>query len=288
MNKKTEHEEDNDNDNGYYDNNVGLLQAVHQHEDGTVGSSKEPPGGSILAKHRRSLPALSGAIAAATVSPNNKNRQMVVSSVQKRVFEFHLKHGRSGVNVLDWCLIGGRRGTRLTHYKAAFFLSSNDPNYLTRLSAGFTLLISIPTPTTLIPFPFTLPISTPSSILPSRLDAILGRTTVDKLQLASLTAEEIKSLRPHVSDRFLIELEPGHLRRFMSVVPLNKNRLNVINKARLLIKGGAVLDMDTLAEATRFGMCGSPHRTHSGKTAHTCISFFDEVRMLSLIIQNTI
>ena len=118
---------------------------------------------------------------------------------------------------------------------------------------------------------------TPPSVAPNRLNSILGCMTVDVNELEMLTREEINAIRPHVNDQFLIALEPGHLRRFMAVVHLPKYRLKIINRARLLIRGGADIDLDTLVEATRHGRCGTLHKTVTGSMAHNCVTFYDQV-----------
>ena len=121
------------------------------------------------------------------------------------------------------------------------------------------------------------PPSTPS-ITPSRLDTILGRTTVDQVELWSLSPAEIKALVPHVSDRFLVGLELGHLRPFMAVVPIKKQRLVSVIKARLLIHCGASINLDTLKENSRAGPCGKPHRTVCGSRQLNCYQVFEAVR----------
>ena len=114
-------------------------------------------------------------------------------------------------------------------------------------------------------------------VAPNHLDALLGRTTVNVDVLASLTPGEIKRLRNHVSDRFLIALQPGHLRRFMTFVPLTKYRLRIINRARILIRGGAHIDLENFEEAPRNGRCGKEHKTYPGSKFSNCMMIFDKV-----------
>jgi len=113
--------------------------------------------------------------------------------------------------------------------------------------------------------------------IPSHLDAVLQGTTVDDNALGKLTREEVKMIKPYISDLFLFDLQPGHLLRFTRAIPLPKARLEPIQCARILHYGGMDISRQTLKEVFRCGRCGFEHRCQTGKQDYNRMSIFEQV-----------